>query len=378
MRVLMMTHEFPPCRGGIGTYASGLAKGAHELGHELTVVAPDFGHDLAESDRDGYPFEVIRHHSGEYSWKRLPALIWRTWRWSRFRKCDLLHAVDSAYVMSLAFLNKFSKIPFVATAYGSDVLAMPSSTQAKWLMVRRMFEVPGRIFAISGFTRDLLLSRCPSISPGRVRVTPLGIDERWFDPPASPDEVPGRLGIPKEGRIILTVARLDERKGHRTTLKGIARVDASLKRDLWYVVVGGCANTPYVRELRNLAAECGANVKFAGDVTDEDLHALYAAASVYAMPGEEHPGKVEGFGLAYLEAAAQGVPSIASRLGGAPEAVLHEETGLLIEPGDDESFCRALTVLLRDEDLRRRLGNKARERAKSFNWRRCAELTYGK
>jgi len=373
----MITHEFPPGRGGIGTYASQLARGAQELGHEMTVVAPDFGRELAASDRSDYPFEVVRYRAHRYSCRQLAAVIWRAWRWSRRRRYDVLHAVDSAYVMALAFLNKLSKVSFVATVYGSDILSMPSSKQARLLRVPGLFERADQVFAISRFTRDLLLTRCPRIPPERVLVTPLGVDPRWFELAMSVGTVLEKHSVPESRRIVFTVARLDERKVHWIVLRGIAKKDPQLKRNLSYVVVGGYGNTAYFRELNELAASCGARVRFTGDIPDEELHALYAAADIYCMPGEAHPRKVEGFGLAYLEAAAQRTPSIASRVGGAPEAVLHEQTGILIDPGDDAALCAALTRLLTDESCREQLGNGAYERAKSLDWKKCAGMTYG-
>jgi glycosyltransferase involved in cell wall biosynthesis len=94
------------------------------------------------------------------------------------------------------------------------------------------------------------------------------------------------------------------------------------------------------------------------------------------MPGVPVKGSVEGFGLAYLEAAAQGVPSIATRLGGAAEAVAHERSGLVVAPGDGEALSRALSSLLDDPELHARMKAGALAHAQEHSWRRVAELTY--
>ena len=85
---------------------------------------------------------------------------------------------------------------------------------------------------------------------------------------------------------------------------------------------------------------------------------------------------MEGFGLAYLEAAAQGVPSIAT-IGGASEAVVHETSGLVIQPGDQAALDQALDRLLGDDVYRARLGDGARRKAEEHPWLRVAEATYG-
>ncbi len=95
------------------------------------------------------------------------------------------------------------------------------------------------------------------------------------------------------------------------------------------------------------------------------------------MPNEAHPDRVEGFGQAFLEAGAQGTPSVAARLGGIPEAVLDGATGLLTPPGDSAALARALEMILRRPDLRQRLGEGARAQARRMNFARCMRLTYG-
>ncbi len=376
-KILMLTHEFPPFRGGIATYACELAIAAQALGHEVTVVAPDFGEDLADHDRAKYPLTVQRYNAGVYSRKELLPLLIRSWQWSRNNSYDVIHAVDVPYVMSLSLVNRFRRVPFVATAYGTDILAMPNSKQAKLLGVRNMFAFPETVFTISWFTRDLLVDRCRTVSDDKVQITHLGVDARWFEPVGKTGEVLEKFAIPKDHKVILTVARLDERKGHRTILRAISQLEVSIKQKLTYLIVGKGDDYDYQQELQKLAGECGAKVIFAGGIADDDLRALYAAADIYCMPGEPHPKKVEGFGLVYLEAAAQKLPSIASKIGAVPEVVLHDKTGLMIEPGDEKGFIETLTKLLTDEPYRRALGEAACEYARTFTWKRCAEKTYG-
>jgi glycosyltransferase involved in cell wall biosynthesis len=90
-----------------------------------------------------------------------------------------------------------------------------------------------------------------------------------------------------------------------------------------------------------------------------------------------HPIEVEGFGLVLLEAAMQGLPAVAGRLGGVPEIVRDNETGLLVAPGDRMALAAALQRLLDDEALRTKLGHAAREAARHFTWDRCARQIFG-
>ncbi|PWB70810.1 hypothetical protein C3F09_08640 [candidate division GN15 bacterium] len=377
MKILMLTHEFPPFRGGIGTYSCQLARAAHEIGHEVTVVAPDFGQDLTAPDRLTYPVTVERYRAGTYNFRRLPFVVARTWRESRRRDYDILHAVDPSYTLALAFLNHLKRIEFVATAHGTEILALRTSKQARILRTGDLFDRAAVVFTNSEFTRSLLIQHCPRVDIARVRVTQLGVDPFWFGAGEKSEQVRTSLGIPVGNRVILTVARLDERKGHETVLKAVAQLSDQLKAKLTYMIVGSESDRAYTRKLRDLAATCGAEVRFISGISNEELRNLYGCADLFCMPGEVHPKRVEGFGLAYLEAAAQGLASIGSRAGAVPEVVLHGKTGLLIEPGNSTELAGYLTRALTDDAYRRALGEKAKEWARSFTWRRCAEQTYG-
>jgi phosphatidylinositol alpha-1,6-mannosyltransferase len=115
-------------------------------------------------------------------------------------------------------------------------------------------------------------------------------------------------------------------------------------------------------------------VQFLGLFPDEDLPKLYNVCDIYVMPNRVTTasalaGDVEGFGIAFVEAGACGKPVIACRSGGAVEAVLDEETGLLVEPGSDEAVVTAIRRLLHDPDLAKRLGEAGRHRVETnFDW----------
>lgn len=373
-RILMLTHEFPPMRGGIARYASELATAAHALGHDVTVLAPNGNENCFGLDRRS-PLRIIRFSGAAYSPRELPALLWRTARINTDR-FDLIHAVDPSYVMALALVKRFRRIDYQATVFGTDILGIRTSLQATATGTRRMFEFPSRLVAISDFTKQLLLSRCPRVLPDRIDVSPLGVNPFWFEKPDIIDFA-AKFRIPDNHQVILTVSRLDTRKGHRTVLSALGMLPDSVKRQLSYAIVGDSNDSHYKTELRVLAAKSGYNVFFLGNLTDNEIRALYSRASLFCMPGEDDPHKIEGFGLVYLEAAAQGLPSLASSAGAVPEVVLHRRTGWIVNPGQTSEVVAALTELLGDKKLLRSLGETARERASSYTWEHCARLTYG-
>lgn len=376
-KILMLTNEFPPVTGGIGTYTVQLATAATVIGHDVTVVAPEPKAGFPGNFSNNYPFRVVRFRLHTFPpIKRLSQLL-RTWCWVTADNFDIIHAVDWPHLLAMGLLNKFKSTPFVATVYGTEILWVLESRKLKHLFVKNVFEIPERIFAISEYVKSHLLSSRPEILPEDVSVTYLGVDPRLLDSSEQTKNIREIYSIPDDHKIILTLSRLDERKGHRVILRSLAKFPPELKRRVTHLIVGGGGDRTYISELHRLAGRTGVNVIFTGPMPDELLPSLYASPTLFCLPGELHPRKTEGFGLVYLEAAAKGLPSVACRIGGVPEVVLHQETGLLVEPEDEGGLTQALIRLLEDEQYCEKLGRAAYEYSKNFTWRRCAEQTYG-
>ena len=141
-----------------------------------------------------------------------------------------------------------------------------------------------------------------------------------------------------------------------------------------YLIVG---TGPEAQSLRKLADGCGVAelVEFLGQVDDQELAALYRAGDLFIMPSRDLYGQpIEGLGLVYLEANLCGLPVIASNTGGIPDAVVHGETGLLVNPEDPGDIAAAIVRLLSDKDLAARLGAAGHARVlREFTWEHVAE-----
>jgi phosphatidylinositol alpha-1,6-mannosyltransferase len=158
--------------------------------------------------------------------------------------------------------------------------------------------------------------------------------------------------------VLLTVGRLDASEGS----KGVSQVIRALPRvsrhlpDVGYVVVGAGTG---LSSLRRLAEELGvaARVEFRSRLDRLALARAYQDATLYVMPS-----KLEGFGIAFIEAALFGKPSLAGMAGGAPEVVLDGVTGELVDPDDIEAITEHVVGLLSRPEVLKRMGWKARER----------------
>jgi phosphatidylinositol alpha-1,6-mannosyltransferase len=191
-------------------------------------------------------------------------------------------------------------------------------------------------------------------------------------PGANPDRF-APAGTPPPEPVLLTVSRLVSRKGIDTVLCALPALLEEFPA-LRYRVGG---QGPDRENLEALARQLGVSeaVEFLGFIRDDELPELYRSASIFVMPAREEveAPSVEGFGIVYLEASASGLPVVAASSGGAVEAVRHGETGLLIPPDDPAQLNEALGRLLRDPELRRRMGQNGRRWVEEeMNWDRAA------
>jgi len=375
-RILILTHEFLPFRGGIATYCAEIALAASALGHKVTVVAPDYGKDNSKEDSKR-PFKTRRFSGGLYKTSLMPRVIAEVATIDP-DEFDVIHAAEWSFVVALHLIQPFKKIPFIATVHGTDIFGFATSKVTRLLRATDTLKHADYIVANSIFTAQLAKSQHPYIEDENLIVTLLGVNSWWFEKSKTPEDVLKKYKIDASRKILLTVSRIDERKGHRRMLQALALLSKEEKDQVTYVIVGESINKVYLEELHALADKCGAPVIFLGGIPAEDIRNLYQVAWLYCMLAEHHPKKVEGFGLVYLEAAAQSLPSIASPMGGVPEVVIHKKTGYLIEEYTPQSVAKALQHLLANPQKVKACGENALEWAKGFTWEACAKNTYSR
>jgi len=179
-------------------------------------------------------------------------------------------------------------------------------------------------------------------------------------------------------QVIMTVGRLDERKGHDMVIRAV-RLLVERFPQLVYMIVGKGREE---QRLKGLAEDLsiGERIIFTGFVTDEALPDYYRLCDVFVLPNRETEdnkqmrGDYEGFGVVFLEASACGKPVIAGKSGGSGEAVVDGVTGLLVDPKSESEIANAIERILSDNEFAGRLGMDGRRRAeKEFDWKYAAE-----
>jgi phosphatidylinositol alpha-1,6-mannosyltransferase len=374
---LLLTYDFPPMGGGIARMAGEIAA-RYPAG--LLVVSTGRAPGDAEADAR-LPNRVDRLPIPSSRLRTLPGLL----RWSRraivlarqqevaFAWCgNIKPALYPAY-----WLRVRSGIPTGLFVYGMDLLLLRDQARRsafKRRMARALLADVAVIAAISQWTADLCREVLGELGvpapPGRVRVVPLGTDPVIFHPGIDTRGIRQRYQLPA-GEWLLTVARLTAHKGIDTGIRVLASLAAEFP-GLRYAVVGSGADR---EELEALAASLGIadRVRILSGVPDRDLPAFYNLAGLYLGLSRQSARAVEGFGISLVEASACGVPVVAGRTGGIPEAVREGETGRLVDPEDPVAVARVVRELLANPDERRRLGAGGRRLVEArLNWDRVA------
>jgi phosphatidylinositol alpha-1,6-mannosyltransferase len=374
VNILLLTSEFTPATGGIGTYAREIAAAATELGARVTVIAPDYARDNTTLDRT-LPFEVRRFPGGLHSMRDLPSKIRLTRSRVGSERYDVIHAADWPFFIPVALSRQLTPARILMTVHGTEI----NETQAplKRLAIRavNVFGSRTEIAANSRYTQELFRERF-AIDAQRIKAVWLGVSDFWFGQRSARAATRQAYGIAPERIVIVTVARITRRKGHPVTLAALSTLPKELRRQITWLVIGPDGEDDYVQQLKRLVATVDCDIRFLGALPNQDIRDLYGAADFFCLTGvPDSSGRVEGFGLVYLEAAAGGLPSVATAIGGVPDAVLSDETGLLVQPSI-EDIARAIATLAEDTDTRSVLAAGASAHARALSWERCAAETY--
>ncbi len=348
MTSLLATNDFPPKVGGIQTYLYELWRRLPS--RDTTVLTTPY--DGATEWDEAQAFRVERTRQGFL----LPT------RPVGRRVDDLAREVGADVVFLDPMLPvglvgpRLRAAPYVVVAHGAEVTVygrVPGSRR----LARRVLRGAAGIVAAGEYPAAIAAHVAGRPLP--TLVIPPGVDPARFAPldPEQRRAVRRRLGLDPERPLVLGVSRLVPRKGFDVLLEAVRGLDG-----VQVAIAGdGRDRARLVRRARAL----GDRAHVLGRVADDVLPLLYGAADVFAMLCRDRWGglEAEGYGIVFLEAAACGVPAVAGRSGGAHEAVVDGQTGYVVEPRDVSAVRSALDRLLRDDELRTRLGDAARRRA---------------
>ena len=370
MKALLLTPDFPPMLGGIATV---LEHWARELGPELVTMAPEEP-GWQEWDRSSgltvlrFPYD--RRSSAVKKAAQQLALSRRVGQIALREQVDVsIGGMLCPMVWSLARLKRRLGVPYIVATYSEDI-APPWAGGFKDQRVLALLRSADRVIANSSHTRGLLLDA--GVKLGKVAQIHHAVDpEEFAEDAGAVRELRSRRGLAGK-RLLLTVCRLEARKGIDTVLRALPRILDEFP-DVVYAIVGSGEDED---RLRTIIRECaiGDHVILVGRAGPRPaLAAWYHACELFVMASRPAGPAVEGFGVVFLEAATCGKPAVAGRAGGTGDAVIDGKTGLRVDPTSTDAVAGAILRLLRDRELGRKLGEAGRRRvAEEFNWKHRA------
>lgn len=369
-KTLLISDDFPPNIGGVANYYGQICRllPPEKIGVLTALAMNAFAYDRNQ------PYHIYREKllsTNPLMWPkwqtavRIASRIIRAERYEKMLVGQVLPYGTVAWI-----IHRRLNIPYAVAVHGMDI-RIPRGRK-RW-MVRQVLRSADQVIANSyatgdyvtqlGIEKSKILVVTPAINiPVTVRESELQtLRERY--------RLVGK-------RVILTVARLVPRKGHREVIAAFPRVLARAPNCV-YVIVGSGSEMDALQRLVRLK-KMEQNVIFTGSLSDIEVGRWYELCDVFIMaPTADPKGDVEGFGTVYLEAASYGKPVIGSRLPGVTEAIVDGQTGVLVSPGSSEELSRAVWLLLQDQAYAHRLGLQAHDRVlHGYTWKsRAASVT---
>ena len=345
----LITDDYPPQKGGVARYLSSLVEAAKG---QIRVVLP-LDSEYKEKNSGIYKTQVLK---SKFKWS-----LWPKWL-PLIKRC--MEAEDTVLLIShvlpigtAAYLSKiFGGPDYIVIFHGTDLVRI--KTRWKKFLLKRITSNAKLLVANSRATNKILKRLLPNttsliITPGvSIYAAKYKQDSRR------------KLDIAPEEFVILSVARLVDRKGLDTLIQAVAQSDL-VDKNYKLVIIG---NGPQQKILENLAVINHVKLLLVQNASDDEVRKWYHAADVFCLPAREQADDVEGFGIVFLEAAMAGLPVIAGDSWGTSEAVVDKVTGLLVPP-DVKNVASAINELFNDHVKRKMMGIEGILRAsRDFKW----------
>lgn len=372
-RYLVITELFLPTKGGTAVWFDEVYRrlGGKEV-HIVTAAVPG-----AAAYDAGHPNTVHRLDLRRVAWLRPESLamyvklLITSLLLALRHRFDAIHAGRALPEGLVGWLvARITGHTFAVYAHGEELTGWGRGK--KYRAMCFVLRHADRVIANSDFTREALIGM--GVDATRISIIHPGVDVRRFRPGLPAQDLRDQLGLGPGAKLLLSVGRLQRRKGFDTVIRCLPELVAA-GLDVHYAIIGIGEDADY---LADLAKQLGVDgrVHRLGHVAMEDLPRWYNACDLFVLANRDIAGDTEGFGIVFIEAAACGKMAIAGQAGGTGSAVLEGVTGLRIDGESQTALTAALADILRDEGRREGFGAAGLARAREFlSWDAVAART---
>ena len=368
-KVLVLTENFPPISGGSGRWFWELYS---RLPKEQYLILADDIEGAAEFDKS-HQLNILRMPlmSAEWGLKSLRGIkfYWRLIRQIRKiikqQQITHIHCGRVIHEGVTAWLLKFiTGTPYLCYVHGEDVETAATSGEHN-LLVKQVCKHAERLICNSHNSANIV-KRLHYAGDDKIEVLHPGVDASLFVPLAADEGFKQQMAW--QGRkVIITVGRLQERKGQDMMIRATALLKEQFPEVLYAIIGRG----DRLESLKVLAAELGVNehVQFLTEVSDPQMIQCYQQSDVFILPNRTIGNDIEGFGMVLVEAQACGKAVIAGDSGGTKETMLINESGFVIDCTDAQLISSTVAKLLADPELSAQMGKIGRKHVESeLDW----------
>jgi len=346
---LIITRAFPPELGGMQSLMWGLTK---EMSKNFMIkVFADYHENHKEFDNKEN-FSIERVGGIKFLRKiRKAQLI------NEFIKENKIQGIIADHWKSLELIKTDKKK--YCLIHGKEINHPKGSSLNKRLI--KVLNNVEKVIANSEYTKNLAINN--GVNRDKVIVINPGVGIVEELNKKSLEKVESLLKI-KTPRLI-TVSRFDKRKNHEKVIMALRNLRQQYP-DIVYICIG------YGDEEENLKKlvqelDLGSQVMFFKDISNDLKNALIAKSNIFVMPSIIHKTSVEGFGIAYVEAAQYGIPSLGGKDGGASDAISHDKTGLICDGNNLDDIYSSLNSMIENKKYHV-FGKNAKEYVSKFQW----------
>ena len=351
---LVITRSFPPELGGMQNLMWGLSK---EFSKNFMIkVFADYIEGHKEFDEQA-SFSIERIGGIKLLRKyRKAQLI------NEYIRENKVEGIIADHWKSLELINTSKKK--YCLIHGKEINYPKNSSQNKRIL--KVLNSVEKVVANSQYTKNLAID-C-GVMENKIVVINCGVDPALELNKKTLNKVESILKI-KKPRLI-TVSRFDKRKNHEKIIMSLRNLK-QIYPDIVYICVGYGEEEENMKQLvKELDLE--AQVMFFRDISNDLKNALIAKSNIFVMPSIIHKKSVEGFGIAYVEAAQYGIPSLGGKDGGAADAIDHEKTGLICDGNNLDDIYSSINTMLENKKYLD-YGKNAKEFVHKFQWSKIIE-----
>ena len=351
---LIATRAFPPELGGMQSLMWGLAR---EMSKNFMIkVFADFEKNHEEFDKE-INFSIERVGGIKFLRKiRKAQLI------NEFLKENKVQGIIADHWKSLELIKTNKKK--YCLIHGKEINHPKESFQNKKIL--KVLNNVEKVIANSKYTKNLAINM--GVKEENIIVINPGIDPIKDLDQKSLEKVQSLLKV-KTPRLI-TVSRFDKRKNHEKVIMALRNLK-QIYPDIVYICIGHGDEEENIKDLvKELDLE--GQVMFFKDISEDLKNALVAKSNIFVMPSTIYKSSVEGFGIAYTEAAQFNIPSIGGKDGGAPDAIDHEKTGLICDGNNLDDIYSSINSMLENKKYLE-YGKNAKEFVTKFYWSNIIE-----